>query len=55
MNPADGPMKDAMHGLMAIRRHARPEEVAGMVAYLVSPEAAIVTGAQHTIDGGMGA
>lgn len=55
MNPADGPMRDMMHGAMAIKRHARPEEIAGMVAYLVGPEAGIVTGAQHTIDGGYGA
>ncbi len=55
MNPEKGPMKDMMHSQMAIKRHARPEEVAGMVAYLVGPEAAIVTGAQHTIDGGFGA
>lgn len=54
MNPADGPMKDLMHSFMAIKRHARPEEIAGMVAYLSGPEAAIVTGAQHTIDGGFG-
>jgi cyclic-di-GMP-binding biofilm dispersal mediator protein len=55
MNPADGPLKDVMHGPMAIKRHARPDEVAGMVAYLVGPEAAMVTGAMHTIDGGFGA
>jgi cyclic-di-GMP-binding biofilm dispersal mediator protein len=55
LNPADGPMKDTMHSLMAIKRHAKPEEIAGMVAYLVGPEAAMVTGAQHTIDGGFGA
>lgn len=55
MNPADGPMKDTMHAGMAIKRHARPEEIAGMVAYLVGPEAAMVTGAQHTIDGGFSA
>ena len=55
MNPEDGPMKDAMHSLMAIKRHARPEEIAGMVAYLSGPEAGIITGAQHTIDGGFGA
>ena len=55
MNPADGPMKDAMHSFMAIPRHARPDEIAGMVAYLVGPEASIVTGAQHTIDGGFAA
>jgi cyclic-di-GMP-binding biofilm dispersal mediator protein len=55
MNPADGPMKDTMHSFMAIKRHARADEVAAMVAYLASPEAAMVTGAMHTIDGGFGA
>ena len=55
MNSADGPMKDAMHSFMVIQRHAKPAEIAGMVAYLVGPEASIVTGAQHTIDGGFGA
>ncbi len=55
LNPEDGPMKDLMHSFMAIKRHAQPEEIAGMVAYLVGPEAAIITGAQHTIDGGFGA
>jgi cyclic-di-GMP-binding biofilm dispersal mediator protein len=55
LNPADGPMKDLMHSFMAIARHAKPAEIAGMVAYLVGPEAGIVTGAQHTIDGGFGA
>lgn len=55
MNPADGPMKEAMHSFMAIKRHAEPAEIAGMVAYLVGPEAGIITGSQHTIDGGFGA
>lgn len=55
LNPEDGPMKDTMHSFMAIKRHAQPNEIAGMVAYLVGPEATIVTGAQHTIDGGFGA
>lgn len=55
MNPGDGPMKDLMHGFMAIKRHGRPDEIAGMVAYLAGPEAGIVTGALHTIDGGFGA
>ena len=55
MNPADGPMKDQMHGFMAIKRHAHPEEIAAMVAYLASPDAAMVTGAMHTIAGGFGA
>lgn len=54
-NPADGPMKDLLHGFMAIKRHGRPEEVAGMVAWLAGPEAGFVTGAMHTIDGAFGA
>ncbi len=55
MNPADGPMHEQMHSYMAIKRHARPDEVAAMVAYLAGPDAGIVTGAMHTIDGGFGA
>ncbi|TPG46938.1 SDR family oxidoreductase [Roseomonas nepalensis] len=55
MNPADGPLRDMLYGLMPIRRHGRPEEVAAMVAYLAGPEAGFVTGAMHTIDGGFGA
>lgn len=54
-NPADGPMKELLHGFMAIKRHGRPEEVAGMVAWLAGPEAGFVTGAMHTIDGAFGA
>jgi cyclic-di-GMP-binding biofilm dispersal mediator protein len=54
-NPEDGPMKDLMHSFMAIKRHGRPEEVAGMVAWLAGAEAGFVTGAMHTIDGAFGA
>lgn len=54
-NPEDGPMKELMHSFMAIKRHGRPEEVAGMVAWLAGPEAGFVTGAMHTIDGAFGA
>lgn len=54
-NPENGPMKDLMHSFMAIKRHGKAEEVAGMVAWLAGPEAGFVTGAMHTIDGAFGA
>jgi cyclic-di-GMP-binding biofilm dispersal mediator protein len=44
-----------MHSFMAIKRHGRPDEVAAMVAFLAGPDAGIVTGAMHVIDGGMAA
>ncbi|MET1027825.1 MAG: SDR family oxidoreductase [Dongiaceae bacterium] len=55
MNPADGPMRELMHSFMALKRHGRPEEIAGLAAYLAGPEAGFTTGAMHTIDGGFGA
>ncbi|AOB31296.1 oxidoreductase [Bordetella sp. H567] len=55
MNPESGEFAEMLHGLMALPRHARPEEIAGMVAYLAGPEAGFVTGASLTIDGGFGA
>jgi 3-oxoacyl-[acyl-carrier protein] reductase len=55
MNPASGEFADALHGLMALQRHAHPDEIAGMVAYVASAEADFVTGASLTIDGGFNA
>ncbi|HEX3134192.1 MAG TPA: 3-oxoacyl-ACP reductase family protein [Planctomycetota bacterium] len=55
MNPATGPFADTLKGLMALGRYGRGEEIAAMVAYLVSPAAAYVTGANLTIDGGFDA
>lgn len=55
MNPADGPMASTMHSFMAIQRHVSADEVAALVDYLVSPQAAMVTGSLQTIDGGFGA
>ena len=55
MNPAKGPLKDVMHGFMAIRRHATSAEISGLVAYLAGPEAGIITGAAYNIDGGFAA
>ena len=55
MNPPTGDFADLMHGLMALPRHGTGEEIAGMVAYLASEEAAFVTGAGLTIAGGFAA
>lgn len=55
MNPADGPMAEAMHAMMAIKRHAHAHEVAALVAFLAGPDAAMITGAMLTIDGGFSA
>ncbi|WP_230027740.1 SDR family oxidoreductase [Massilia sp. Bi118] len=55
MNPAQGDFAASLHGLMALPRHGKAEEVAGMVAYLASAEAAFVTGADLLIDGGFAA
>lgn len=52
MNPGEGPMAGMMHGFMAIKRHVRADEVAGLVAYLAGPEAAMITGSLQSIDGG---
>jgi 3-oxoacyl-[acyl-carrier protein] reductase len=55
MNPQSGDFAAALHGMMAVPRHGRPEEVAAMVAYLAGPEAGFVTGADLLIDGGFAA
>lgn len=55
MNPESGDFASALHGLMALPRHAHPDEIAGMEAYVVGPDAGFVTGASLTIDGGFNA
>ena len=55
MNPDDGDFAEALKGLMALPRYARSEEIASFVAYLAGPEAAYITGASLTIDGGFSA
>jgi 3-oxoacyl-[acyl-carrier protein] reductase len=55
MNPAEGPDADAQRSLMAIPRYGEPQDVAGLVAWLASPDGRFVTGAALTIDGGANA
>jgi cyclic-di-GMP-binding biofilm dispersal mediator protein len=39
MNPAEGPMAELMHSFMAIKRHAKPTEIAELAAYIARPTA----------------
>jgi 3-oxoacyl-[acyl-carrier protein] reductase len=55
MNPADGAFADTMRGYMATGQYGTGAQIAGMVAYLASEEAAFVTGASLKVDGGFGA
>jgi cyclic-di-GMP-binding biofilm dispersal mediator protein len=54
MNPANGPMAEFLRSFMAIKRHILTDEVAELVAYVAGPHGAMMTGAMHTIAGGMG-
>lgn len=49
----DDKVKEAMLNSTALRRFAEPEEIASTVAFLVSDDAAYITGQVIVIDGGM--
>ncbi|MET9958515.1 SDR family oxidoreductase [Streptomyces sp. NPDC006326] len=52
MNPADGPYAGPQAAMTALGRFGRPEEIAAMVAFLASEQAAYITGAEFSVDGG---
>ncbi|MER6134965.1 SDR family oxidoreductase [Streptomyces sp. NPDC001815] len=52
MNPADGPYAAGQAALTAVGRFGTADEVASAVAYLAGAEAAYVTGAEFSVDGG---
>ena len=53
MNPADGPVARIVGPGMAVGRYGQPHEIAAVVAFLASPDAAFVTGADIVADGGL--
>ncbi|HEY3284392.1 MAG TPA: SDR family oxidoreductase [Armatimonadota bacterium] len=55
MNPADGALAPTLTGSIALGRYGRPEEVASAIAYLASPAASYITGAELNVDGGFSA
>ncbi|KAA5841766.1 3-oxoacyl-ACP reductase FabG [Pseudomonas chlororaphis] len=52
MNPAEGPVADFVRPNIAVGRYGEGQDIASAVAYLASPEAGFVTGAELMIDGG---
>ncbi len=44
-------MLDAVNRKIPLRRHAKPEEIAGLFAYLASEDAAFATGQVYVMDG----
>ncbi|MCA1439567.1 SDR family oxidoreductase [Ensifer sp. IC4062] len=52
MNPDGGPVSKIVGPGLAIGRYGKPDEIASVVAYLASPEAGFVTGADIVADGG---
>ena len=55
MNPADGPSADFQRSLSSLGRYGKASEIAGIVAFLASPAADLITGAFLTADGGANA
>ncbi|MBT2479784.1 SDR family NAD(P)-dependent oxidoreductase [Streptomyces sp. ISL-94] len=52
MNPAEGPAADFQRSLTAVGRYGTPADIAEAVAFLASPGAAFITGANLAADGG---
>ena len=55
LNPASGDWAVPQKAATALNRYGKVDEIAAMVAFVASPEAAYVTGANLTVDGGMNA
>ena len=52
LNPASGDWATPQKAVTALNRYGTVDEVAALVAFVASPEAAYITGANLTVDGG---
>jgi len=55
LNPASGDWAEPQLANTALKRYGKVDEVAALVAFVAGPEAAYITGANLTIDGGTNA
>jgi 3-oxoacyl-[acyl-carrier protein] reductase len=55
LNPASGDWAAPQKANTALNRYGTVDEVAALVAFVASPEAAYITGANLTVDGGTNA
>jgi 3-oxoacyl-[acyl-carrier protein] reductase len=55
LNPASGEWAVPQKAMTALNRYGKVEEVAALVAFIASPEASYITGANLTVDGGTNA
>ncbi|WP_341781002.1 SDR family NAD(P)-dependent oxidoreductase [Ectopseudomonas mendocina] len=53
MNPADSEVAQLLTSRMAVGRYGVPHEIASLVAFIASPQASFITGADILADGGL--